>query len=190
VASNAADTASKNVLLSGTVLRHAAASLDSASIATTATVDFGSQAILHFDDQDVRVHNQGFDALQAQLALTGATITGGAGRFSIVGGFSPVQLGGTGVTYTLHFYPARPNPASGAITFAFELPRAQRASLELYDLSGRRVATLLSGEQPAGRHEISWRAQQASGARLPGGLYLARFWTPGLSHVERVVVLP
>ena len=248
VNSNAADTASKSVLLSGTVLRHAVASLDSLATTTTGTADFGSHAILHFDDLGVRIHNRGFDVLQAQLALASATITGGNGRFSIVGGFSPVQLGGTGTTLSLRFdsygatldstydalltiagtdealpgataasnltinlsatpvsgvlgtgpparlalrfEPARPNPLSQGTTFAFELPRAQRASLEIYDLSGRRVASLTSGEQGAGRHELSWRALDSQGTRVPGGLYFARFSTPGLSRFARVVVLP
>ena len=248
VTSNAADTASKSVLLSGTVLRHAAASLDSTANVTASAIDFGGNAILHFDDLGVRVHNRGFDALQAQLALNTATITGGNGRFSIVGGFSPLQLAGTGAQLTLHFdsygatldstydavltitgadetlpgataatsltvdlsatpvsgllgtgppartalrfEPARPNPLSHGTTFAFELPRAQEASLEIYDLSGRRIASLASGEQGAGRHELSWRAVDSQGARVPGGLYFARFTTPGLSRFERVVVLP
>ena len=91
---------------------------------------------------------------------------------------------------TLRFYPARPNPLSRATAFAFELPRAQGASLEIYDLTGRRVASLASGEQGAGRHEVSWHAVDAQGARVPGGLYFARFETLGLSRFERVVVLP
>jgi hypothetical protein len=248
VASNAADTANKSVLLSGTVVRHASASLDSLASVTAASVDFGDHAILQFPDVDVRVHNAGFDALQAQLALTGATITGGNGRFSIVGGFTPVSIGGAGITYTIHFdsfgakldstydatltfsgadealpgaqpaanltvqlsatpisgvlgadaggphvlrfESARPNPLTRGTAFAFELPRAQPAMLEIYDLGGRRVASLVAGEQAAGRHEIHWRGDDAQGARVPGGLYFARFATPGLSRVERVIVLP
>jgi len=248
VASNAADTASKAVLLSGAVLRHAQPSLDSLSIVTVGAVDFGSNAILHFDDMPVRVHDQGYDALQAQLALTNAVITGGNGRFSIVGGFSPSQVGGTAVTvslrfdsygatldstydalltissadeplsgaaaqasvtvnlsatpssgvlgvgdapgFALRFEPARPNPLTHGTTFAFELPRAQRASLEIYDLGGRRVASLAAGELGAGRHQVAWNALDLTGTRVAGGLYFARFTTPGLRRVERVIVLP
>ncbi len=247
VASNAADTANKSVLLSGTVIRHASPSLDSLSSVTNAAVDFGDHAILQFDDVDVRVHDQGFDALQARLELASATITGGNGRFSIVGGFSPVSIGGTGVSFTLHFDSfgatldstvtatlkfsgadeplpgagpvpdltvtlsarpisgvlgvnarghvlrfdsARPNPLTHGTAFAFELPRTQPVSLEIFDLGGRRVASLASGEQAAGRHEVTWRADDALGARVPGGLYFARFATPGLNRVERVIVLP
>jgi endonuclease/exonuclease/phosphatase family metal-dependent hydrolase len=247
VASNAADTASKAVLLTGTVLRHAAASLDSLLSVTTRSVDFGNNAILHFDDVPVRVHDFGYDALQAKLAIGGASISGGNGRFSIVGGFSPTQVGGTAQTYSLHFdsygatldstytatltitsadeplpgasaaapltvelsatpasgvlavgggahalrfEPARPNPLTHGTTFAFELPRAQRASLEIYDLGGRHVATLASGELGAGRHQVGWNALDLTGQRVAGGLYFARFATPGLNRVERVIVLP
>ena len=97
---------------------------------------------------------------------------------------------GPGPGHVLRFEPARPNPLSRATTFAFELPRAQAAALEIYDLGGRRVATLAQGEQSAGRHEITWRAADGGGARVAGGLYFARFSTPGMTRVERVVVLP
>jgi flagellar hook assembly protein FlgD len=74
--------------------------------------------------------------------------------------------------------------------FAYELPRAQAASLAIYDLGGRRVAALASGEQGAGRHAVTWNATDDRGARVAGGLYFARFTTAGLARVERVVVLP
>lgn len=247
VNSNAADTASKQVLLSGTVIRHASPSLDSASVVVSTTVDFGDSAIGHFADQDVRVHNQGFDASQAQWSLSGATIVGGNGRFSIAGGFTPALLGGIGTTLTLHFdsfgatldstytatltlsgadeplpggtalpnltlhltarpisgvlavgdagralrfEAARPNPLLGGTRFGFELPRAQDVLLEIYDLGGRRVASLVQGEQSAGRHELAWNARDDHGARVAGGLYFARFATPGLTRIDHVVVLP
>ena len=248
VVSTPADTATKKVYLSGTVLRHAVPSLDSLVTTTTASLDFGNQAILHFADLDLRVHDRGFDALQAQLALANAAIVGGNGRFSIAGGFSPTLIGGTGITYTLHFdsygatldstyaavltlsstdealpgaapaadltvnlsatpssgflgvdggprftlgfESARPNPLTRGTTFAFTLPRAQSASLEIYDLGGRRVASLAAGEQGAGRHELTWGAVDASGSRVQAGLYFARFSTRGLSRTSRVIVLP
>jgi hypothetical protein len=50
-----------------------------------------------------RVHNFGYGALQAKLEVTGATITGGAGRFSIVGGFSAATVSETGKTFEIAF---------------------------------------------------------------------------------------
>ncbi len=247
VNSNAADTASKQVLLAATVIRHAVPSLDSTTVTAATTVDFGDSAIEHFSDQDVRVYDEGFDAQQAQLSLDTAVITGGAGRFSVTGGFTPSLLGAVGRTLTLHFdsygatedstytatltlgdsdeplpgatalpsltvslrarpisgvlavgpgtpalrfESAQPNPLVSATRFAFALPRTQAASLAIYDLGGRRVASLAAGEQAAGTHALTWNARDDRGARVPGGLYFARFETAGLRRTDRVIVLP
>lgn len=64
---------------------------------------------------------------------------------------------------------AYPNPSRGRTTFAYDLPRESRVSLTVYDVLGRRVASVVDGEQEAGRHTLDW---SASG--LASGLYLWR----------------
>lgn len=103
VASDDPDTLSKTVALSGRVLAHAVASLDSASALTSSTLDLGEHTAGQFPDSAVRVHNKGYSALQARLSLDGAAIVGGAGRFSLVGGFTTALLAGTGRSHTVHF---------------------------------------------------------------------------------------
>ncbi|MBD3399726.1 MAG: T9SS type A sorting domain-containing protein, partial [Candidatus Coatesbacteria bacterium] len=76
-----------------------------------------------------------------------------------------------------------PNPASGSVSIAFTLPQAQRVSLSVYDLAGRRVAVLSEGELPAGRHEVSWNCSAAS-----AGVYLLRLETQGAALSRRVVI--
>ena len=76
-----------------------------------------------------------------------------------------------------------PNPASGSVSVAFTLPEAQRVSLAVYDLAGRRVTTLSEGELPAGRHEVAWNCAAAS-----AGVYLLRLETQGAALSRRMVV--
>jgi hypothetical protein len=93
----------RNVALSGTVLRHAQPSLDSLASLLAADLDFGSHDAGEFSDMVTKVYNLGYDPLQAQLNLTAANIAGGAGRFSIAGGFSPVPVSATPASYAVHF---------------------------------------------------------------------------------------
>ena len=88
----------------------------------------------------------------------------------------------------LRLYPAHPNPLSGETWLGFDLPGRGPVSLEIFDLSGRRVSSLASGVREAGRYQTSWRPLDASGERIAGGLYFARLSVPG--RVERLVVLP
>jgi len=103
VHSNSVDAPAFNVGLSGTVLRHASPSLDSSQVVVNGALDFGVHDPAGFTEGEIRAHDQGYDVQQAQLAITSAAITGGDGRFTIVGGTAPIQIGGVGETYTIHF---------------------------------------------------------------------------------------
>ncbi len=63
----------------------------------------------------------------------------------------------------------RPNPSAGATSFTFSLPAAAEVDLAIYDLRGRRVATLESGARGAGAHAARW-----DDAKAPAGIYFVR----------------
>jgi hypothetical protein len=84
--------------------------------------------------------------------------------------------------------PPAPNPARGALRFAFDLPRAMHVRLEVVDVQGRVVAALAEGDFGPGRHEHEWNASIA-GARAGAGLYFIRLETPEGRRVRRVALL-
>src|SRR5204862_5407104 len=67
-----------------------------------------------------------------------------------------------------------PNPARGALTLRFTLPREAAVRLIVFDVNGRRVRELASGAQPAGEHAIAWDLRDQSGRAVGTGLYFAR----------------
>jgi hypothetical protein len=83
-----------------------------------------------------------------------------------------------------------PNPMAGAGRVLFRLASAQRARLTLHDVSGRRVATLLDGEVPAGSHEVEWDGRGAEGRPVAPGVYFARLEAGPESARARVLVAP
>ena len=103
VAADDPDHTNSNVGLGGTVLDHAVASLDSVTTVLADSLDFGYHKHNEFADGGVRVHDRGYNSLQARLLVSNATITGGNGRFSIVGGFSPLLIGSPSKPYAIHF---------------------------------------------------------------------------------------
>ena len=68
--------------------------------------------------------------------------------------------------------PPGPNPGGGDATIAFRLTRTAEATLSVYDLAGRRVATLRQGQFPAGAGQVAWSGRDAQGRLLPAGTYL------------------
>ena len=70
-----------------------------------------------------------------------------------------------------------PNPSPGATHLAFELPRATRGELAVYDLAGRVTATLASGDLAAGAHSVRWSGEGTDGRPAAPGLYFVRLRT-------------
>ncbi len=68
----------------------------------------------------------------------------------------------------------RPNPAAGATTLTFHLAEAGPVRLDVFDVTGRRVAVLVDEAQSAGPHEVAF---DVSG--LSGGVYLVRLGAGG-----------
>ena len=84
---------------------------------------------------------------------------------------SDAPLGGSGGApqFALELQPSAPNPVAQSASIRFALPAAGNVVLELLDVRGRRLQTVLEGMRPAGAHEVTW-----SRGRLPDGVYLFR----------------
>ncbi len=68
----------------------------------------------------------------------------------------------------------RPNPFNPRTEIRFELPVPGRVRLEVFDLSGARVAVLLDETREAGFHAVPWTAHDDAGRALPSGAYVYR----------------
>jgi glucose/arabinose dehydrogenase len=80
-----------------------------------------------------------------------------------------------------------PDPFVSHAELSFTLPVGGHASLALYDLLGRRVATLFSGDAAAGETRLRWDGTDARGARAANGVYLARLEAAGVVKTLRVL---
>ena len=67
-----------------------------------------------------------------------------------------------------------PNPFNPETTIQYDLPRAERVCLKIYDLLGREVATLLDKEMEAGYHKVLWNSRDANNNQVSTGLYIVR----------------
>src|SRR5262249_54050399 len=78
---------------------------------------------------------------------------------------------------------ARPNPLRARTTIDYTVPAAGRVTLAVFDVHGRRVATLVDGERPAGRHSVDWVIPRGR-----SGLYFYRLSAVGRTLVHKLVV--
>ena len=80
------------------------------------------------------------------------------------------------------------NPAHESAALAFTLPAAGRVQLLIFDVEGRRVATLVDGERPAGRFQARWNGRSDGGASARAGVYFARLRTLAGQRVVKFAI--
>ncbi len=77
-----------------------------------------------------------------------------------------------------------PNPFNQTTTISFELPEPEQVSLEIYDITGALVETLIKEHLPAGVHKINWNAD-----KLASGTYIYRLKAGEQSEVNKAVLI-
>lgn len=83
----------------------------------------------------------------------------------------------------------RPNPAGPSATLSFRLAASGPVRIDLYDVAGRRVRSLVDGVVDRGEHEIDFRTIDGSGARLASGIYFVRMETKELTQIRSVAIV-
>jgi hypothetical protein len=73
------------------------------------------------------------------------------------------------------------NPFRGSTELVWTQPARARTSLEVFGITGRRVATLVSGDRAAGTHRAAWRPGAPGSAPVPAGVYFARLSLDGVA---------
>ena len=82
-----------------------------------------------------------------------------------------------------------PNPFNPTTTIEYSVPSAGHVTLSVYDLAGRRVATLVEGELPPGPNEVTWDGTTDAGTRAASGVYFVRLTTETTEATGRLVLL-
>jgi hypothetical protein len=83
---------------------------------------------------------------------------------------------------------AVPSPFRFRTTINYSLPAAGRATLVVYDLAGKLVRTLVSGNLPAGAGRVSWNRTDDAGRAVARGVYFCRLQADGTNLSRKLVV--
>jgi len=82
-----------------------------------------------------------------------------------------------------------PNPFNPTTKINYNLPSSGYVSIKVYDLLGREVNSLVSTEQPAGQHSVSWNGKNESGNDAPSGVYLYTLSSGNFKSTKKMVLL-
>ena len=86
-------------------------------------------------------------------------------------------------------YANYPNPFNPETAIRFDLPQAETVRLEVFDLLGQHVRTLVDGWRAAGLHEVLWNGRNEMGAKVGSGLYFYRLRAGNFVQTRRMLLL-
>jgi hypothetical protein len=82
-----------------------------------------------------------------------------------------------------------PNPFNPATTLTFDVAAAGRVSIQIYDVTGRLIKTLVDARIEPGRHQAQWNGKNENGATMSSGVYLYRMRAAGYEATKKMVLL-
>ena len=82
-----------------------------------------------------------------------------------------------------------PNPFSLATNISYTLQQPGNVKIEVYDLLGRKLATLVDEVKQQGEHTVQWVARDENGSNLAGGMYIAQICTDRTERVSRLMLM-
>ena len=128
---------------------------------------------------------QVFDMTDLQRGAVAQATTDGRGYFAL-----PLAgLPGLALPKRFELGANYPNPFNPSTLIPYQLAASSYVRLEVFNLLGQRIATLVDGERPAGVHTALWDATDGSGQAVGAGVYLYRLTVGGDSQTGRMVLV-
>ena len=132
-------------------------------------------------DAQVRV----FDLSDLRQGAIARAMTDGTGYFAL----PLAALGGRALPERFALGPNYPNPFNPSTIIPYQLAALSEVRLEVFNLLGQHIATLVNGERAAGFHTATWHATDAAGRAVGAGVYIYRMTVGVESQTGRMVLL-
>lgn len=98
--------------------------------------------------------------------------------------FNPIDEGKSQLPDKLSLSPNYPNPFNSSTTISYGIPSESEVTLEIYDILGKRIASLVNQQQQPGNYQVSWNATD-----MPSGAYFARLKAGEQSQTMKMILM-
>ena len=126
-----------------------------------------------------------FDMSDLRQGAIARATTDGTGYFAL----PLASLGGHALPQGFALGPNYPNPFNPSTIIPYQLAALSEVRLEVFNLLGQRLATLVDGARPAGFHTATWNATDAAGRAVGAGVYIYRMTVGAASQTGRMVLV-
>lgn len=86
-------------------------------------------------------------------------------------------------------YQNYPNPFNPETVLRYDLPQREVVVLEIYDISGRKIRTLVNKSMEAGSHQVVWNSSDEFGNQVSTGMYFYRIKAGSFQDIKKMVLL-
>jgi hypothetical protein len=83
----------------------------------------------------------------------------------------------------------KPNPFNPATEIAFTLPSPSHVKLDVFNILGQNVTTLIDGYRPAGDHTVTWEGRHGNGGPAASGVYFYRIEAGNFTKCKKMLLL-
>jgi len=82
-----------------------------------------------------------------------------------------------------------PNPFNPTTSIAFELNENGHVSIEIYNLKGERIKTLINGEMEAGNFSVTWNGTDSDGKNVTSGIFFYKMRSGKYTSTKKMILM-
>ncbi|MCD4650821.1 MAG: DUF2271 domain-containing protein [Candidatus Cloacimonetes bacterium] len=137
-----------------------------------------------WDDSDVQIGTTYYYWIQTTL-MSGVQLVHGSVSITV----TTVTAGEDLAPSVMDAISNYPNPFNPETTITFALSVAGKVEVDVFDIRGRKVRTLMNDYCNSGSHKLSWNGFDNTGQQVASGVYFARMKSDSNTHFARMVLL-
>lgn len=88
-----------------------------------------------------------------------------------------------------YVYQNYPNPFNPSTTIRYSISKPDNVIINIYDINGSLISTLLNSKQNTGVHEVSWNGVNNDGMPVVSGVYLYKVQAGNSSKISKMILL-
>jgi predicted CXXCH cytochrome family protein len=104
-------------------------------------------------------------------------------------GWTGVKEVKSSLPIAFNLYQNYPNPFNPSTKIVVDLPRQSTARLDVYNIIGEKIATLMDGDYKAGRFEVTWSGKDDLGYRVPTGIYFYKLEAGNYTQTKKMMFI-
>jgi len=129
-----------------------------------------------------------FDGWNVHYKVSGVDDAGNEGAVTTAG--TATGIADADLPHRFGLYQNSPNPFNPTTKIVYDVPAGGgNVRIDVFDVSGRRVRTLLNRYQPPGSRSVTWDGRNENGYGVASGVYFYRLTAPGFTKTLKMTLL-